>query len=629
MLKKIIKFLGRHKIITTILVIVIIVAGYFGYKSLNGATGETRYVLAAVEKGTISQIVSGTGQVSASDQLDIKPSVSGNITKSYVVDGQAVKSGDLLFQIDSQDAQKAVKDASASLENAKISLAKLEQGSTAQDIANSQLQVDSAQNSLVDAQNNLEIVNNKANLDLSNAYDDARTLLQDTYGDINDILNRQVSGMFTDYGNSLVYLTADSQAQIDALSGRSRAFDALEKLKNIADNLPTDNSGVDEALVKAENYLVIIQDFASSLTDSLNSAITSSDMTQSTINGYKSTASSARSSAGSAKSAINTKRQAIVNQVTTNNSNILTAKNKIISSQNSLAQAQNNLTIKKAGADQLDLRTKQISVSQAATSLANAQSKLSDYTIKATFDGIVTGIVSVSGYTASANTVLATVITKQQIANISLNEVDATNVKVGQKATLTFDAVSDLSITGNVVQMDAIGTVSQGVVSYGAKIALDTQDDRIKPGMSASANIILNAKADIVLVPSSAIKTSGSSSYVEVLKGVTSSMPIASDGSVSANAGNLTQATIETGISDDTYTEVISGLNVGDLVVTKIVISTASTATSQTKSLMQLFGGGGRTSGSSSGIKSSSGTTNKSSSGSSSGGDFSGPPPGM
>ena len=200
---------------------------------------------------------------------------------------------------------------------------------------------------------------------------------------------------------------------------------------------------------------------------------------------------------------------------------------------------------------------------------------------------------------------------------------------MGQKATLTFDAVSDLSITGNVVQMDAIGTVSQGVVSYGAKIALDTQDDRIKPGMSASANIILNAKADIVLVPSSAIKTSGSSSYVEVLKGVTSSMPIASDGSVSANAGNLTQATIETGISDDTYTEVISGLNVGDLVVTKIVISTASTATSQTKSLMQLFGGGGRTSGSSSGIKSSSGTTNKSSSGSSSGGDFSGPPPGM
>jgi len=629
MLKKIIKFLGRHKILTAIIIIIIIVAGYFGYKSLSSTTGETRYILAAVEKGTISQIVSGTGQVSASDQLDIKPSVSGNITKSYVVDGQAVKSGDLLFQIDSQDAQKAVKDAVASLENARISLAKLEQGSTAQDIANSQLQVDSAQNSLTDAQNNLEIVNNKANLDLSNAYNDARTLLQDTYSDVSDILNRQISGMFTDNGSSLVFLTANSQAQIDTITKRVQAFDALEKLKNISDNLPTDNSGVDEALVEAENYLVTIQDLASSLTDSLNSAITSSDITQSIINGYKSTASSARSSAGSAKSAINTQKTTIVNQVTTNNSNILTAKNKIISYQNSLAQAQNSLITKKASADPLDLRSKQISVSQAATSLVNAQSKLSDYTIKATFDGIVTDIVNVSGYTASANTILATVITKQRIAEISLNEVDAANVKVGQKAILTFDAVSDLNITGNVVQVDTIGTVSQGVVSYGAKIALDTQDDRVKPGMSASANIILNAKADILLVPSSAIKNSGNSSYVEVLRGATSSTPTANDGSVAANAGILTQVTVETGISDDTYTEIISGLNVGDLVVEKTVIASASTATSQTKSLMQLFGGGGRTSGSSSGIKSSSGATSKSSSGSSSGGEFSGPPPGM
>ncbi|MFA6919418.1 MAG: biotin/lipoyl-binding protein, partial [Patescibacteria group bacterium] len=432
MFKKLIKFLSRHKIVSAIVLIIIIVAGYFGYKSLGGVSGETRYVLAAVEKGTVSQTVSGTGQVSASNQLDIKPSVSGNITKAYVIDGQAVKVGDLLFQIDSQDAQKAVKDAQASLDNARISLAKLQEGSTDQDIANSELQVDSAQNSLTDAQNNLIIVNNKANQDLVNAYLDAKTLLQDTYNKVDDILNRQTKPMFINNGNDLAFLTADSQAQVEALSGRSSAFDTLEKLRNISENLPTDNSGIDEALVQVKNYLIIIQSFCSSLTDSLNSGIASGSMTQTTIDGYKSTVSSARSSASSAKVSISAQEQTIANQKTTNDNNILTAKNKIISSQNALAQAQNNLTTKKASADPLDVKSKQIAVNQALASLSNASSKLSDYTIKAPFDGIVTNVVSISGYDASANTVLATVITPQQIAEISLNEVDAANVKMGQ-----------------------------------------------------------------------------------------------------------------------------------------------------------------------------------------------------
>lgn len=626
MFKKFIKLLGRHKIISAVVIIIIITVGYFGYKSLSGTTGETRYILATAEKGTILKVVSATGQISASNQLDIKPSVSGNITKSYVTDGQVVKSGDLLFQIDSQDAQKAVNDARASLDNANISLAKLQQGATAQDMANTQLQVDNAQNNLTDAQNNLIIVENKAKQDLINAYSDARTLLQDTYSKADDILNRQTKSMFINNGDDLAFLTADSQAQINILSGRSKAFDALEKLRNISDNLPVDNAGVDQSLVQAKDHLIIIQNFCSSLTDGLNYGVASSEVTQTTIDGFKSTANSARSSASSARTALNSQEQAISNQKTTNDNNILAAKNKIISSQNSLAQSQNSLDLKKASVDPLDVRAKQISVSQAATALANAQSKLMDYTIKAPFDGIVTSIVSVSGYTASANTVLATVITKQQIADVTLNEVDAANVTVDQKATLTFDAVTDLSLTGKVVQMDTIGTVSQGVVSYGAKIALDTQDDKIKPGMSVSADIILEAKADVLLVPNSAIKTSGTSSYVEVVNGVNSSTPTASDGSVSASSG-IKKVTVEIGISNDTYTEITSGLNEGDLVVEKSVISTSATATTQTNSLMQLFGASGRVGNktTASGTKSASGTTG--SSGASS--DLGGPPPGM
>ena len=64
---------------------------------------------------------------------------------------------------------------------------------------------------------------------------------------------------------------------------------------------------------------------------------------------------------------------------------------------------------------------------------------------------------------------------------------DFLTIKVGDKATLTFDAVTDLSISGQVAEIDTVGTVSQGVVSYALKIAFDTQDTRVKPGMTVSA----------------------------------------------------------------------------------------------------------------------------------------------
>ena len=99
---------------------------------------------------------------------------------------------------------------------------------------------------------------------------------------------------------------------------------------------------------------------------------------------------------------------------------------------------------------------------------------------------------------------------------MSLNEVDIAQIKINQKATLTFDAIQDLTIAGTVLEVDSIGTTSQGVVTYGVTIGFDTQDQRIKSGMSASASIITNSKTDALLVPNSAIKSSGGSNYVQM-----------------------------------------------------------------------------------------------------------------
>ena len=95
-------------------------------------------------------------------------------------------------------------------------------------------------------------------------------------------------------------------------------------------------------------------------------------------------------------------------------------------------------------------------------------------------------------------------------AELSINEVNISSLKVGQEAELTFDAVPDLTLTGKVDEVGREGTVDQGVVTYSVWVTLDVNDSRLKTGMSASATIVTSVARDVLLVPNSAVKTSRS-----------------------------------------------------------------------------------------------------------------------
>ncbi len=174
-----------------------------------------------------------------------------------------------------------------------------------------------------------------------------------------------------------------------------------------------------------------------------------------------------------------------------------------------------------------------------------------------------------------------------------MNEVDVVNAAVGDKATITFDAIEDLSISGQVASVDYIGTVEQGVVNYTVTISFDTQDERIRPGMSASAVIITEMKQDVLMLSSGAIKSQGDSRYVEKVN----SDSITKESStleVSAKEVETSRQVIEVGISDDTNTEIVSGLAEGDLVVIKTVTSlTQAKSTSSSSSSAGILGGMG------------------------------------
>lgn len=148
-------------------------------------------------------------------------------------------------------------------------------------------------------------------------------------------------------------------------------------------------------------------------------------------------------------------------------------------------------------------------------------------------------------------------------AQVEVNEVDISNVSIGQKATMTFNGIEDLSLTGKVEKMDSLGTLTSGVVTYNVTISFDSLDERIKPAMSVSAAIITEAVQDVILVPNSAVKTQNGSSYVQFLTN-----------------GAPEQVPVEIGLSNNTDTQIVSGIKEGDNVITQTIKSNATPTTS-------------------------------------------------
>jgi RND family efflux transporter MFP subunit len=231
-------------------------------------------------------------------------------------------------------------------------------------------------------------------------------------------------------------------------------------------------------------------------------------------------------------------------------------------------------------------------VAAAATSVSSAWANYQQTspTIYAPISGTISGLSLQLGSVLTAQTSSTGNSTSQRIANIktdatpvaivNLSEVDVPKVKVGDKVTLTMDAFSTQTFTGKIVSIDTTGSVSSGVTTYPAYIVFDTAIDGIYPNMGANAGIITEVKDNVVMVPNAAVKTTNGQTTVSVMKN-----------------GNVSSVDVTVGVANDSETEITSGVNDGDTVVTGTSVtgtSTTSTATSPFSSLGgRGFGGGG------------------------------------
>jgi multidrug resistance efflux pump len=161
------------------------------FSSYTSTTDETRYITALAKKGSVIASVTGSGQVSASNQIDLKAKASGEVTYLPVKNGQDVKAGALIAQLDAREAQKTVRDAEANLQSAKISLEKLKQPTE-------KLSIIQAQNTLARAKESKQ----NAEDDLQKAYEDGFNAITNAFLDLpsvmtglQDILYSSIAGL--------------------------------------------------------------------------------------------------------------------------------------------------------------------------------------------------------------------------------------------------------------------------------------------------------------------------------------------------------------------------------------------------------------------------------------------------
>jgi len=530
--KKIKTFIVSHKKLSIlILVILVALSSYLIFRNKNNV--ETKYVTAVVEKGTIISSVTGTGQIETSNSIDLKAKVSSDIIYIGVKAGDVVKKGKLLVSLDSKTAQKSVRDAEISLETTKLSLEK----------------------------SNIENSEENLNADLAKSYEDGFNNVSDTFLDLptiitglDDLLGEnnlsdntaRLSGRIAqDYRDNAeeLYYKARKAFYTNRSSYRILTRDSSkEEIEDIIDETYETTKLVSDAVKSIRNFV----DYLADDTDQVSSYTSFQD----TLSEYTST--------------------------TNNNlSNLLSSQTEIKDNKDAFTS------------NDLDSQSNLLSLLSKENSLQDAKDTLADYYVYAPFDGTISSITAKVGDTASGT--LATIITKQKIATISLNEVDIAKIKLGQKTTLTFDAIDTLIITGEVSEIDSIGTVSQGVVSYNVKISFDVSDDMVKPGMSVSASIITNIAQDILIVPNSAVKNQNGISYVQTFDAPFASLSTGLKGSLSETLPKQTKVIV--GLIDDTNTEITSGLKEGDIVVTKTITGTTTTTKSTAPSLINAVSG--------------------------------------
>lgn len=215
-------------------------------------------------------------------------------------------------------------------------------------------------------------------------------------------------------------------------------------------------------------------------------------------------------------------------------------------------------------------------VTQAELAVEEAEDGVAGTVLKAPMAGTVTAVNGTVGSSATSSQdsdgfVELADLTKLEVS-ASVAEADATKLKAGQAATVTWNALPDATATAKASSIDPNATTENNVVTYGVLFSLQDLPDNVKAGQSVEVSVTVGQVENAVYVNSAALTSAANRHTVTVLEN-----------------GQQVARTVEIGLEGDQATEIKSGLTVGE----RVVVRTSSTTSTSGNAPGGGFPGGG------------------------------------
>lgn len=494
-INKILHFLKKKKYVYGIFAVVLVIGGIFIFS--NGkATDE----IITVRRSDFINQVSVSGKVVASEEVGLSFKNAGLIRRVYYSVGQgAIKTGTLIAEIDARDAEKSVHDAEISLESAKLSLAKLKlQGS-----------------------------NENLDADLAKAYDDGFTTVSSAFLDLSTI----ITGLDDVLNGENISDNAARNSGGTAVDYRNSAEKLYYNAKNIFETNRKSFRLLDRNSPKTEIEIIINKTYETTklFSDAIKSAKNLVD--------YLADDTGRTSEFTSSKTTLS----GYTNTINEHLSNLLSVQTDIRNYKDAFSSTS------------LGIEDSLLSIKQKEFALQDARNKLSDYYIRAPFDGIITKIDAKVGEMATANVFLVTMMSADMFQIESyVPEVSIAQIKLEDEANVTLDAYGETVLfNAKVISIDPAETIRDGVSTYKIKLQFSEKDDRIKSGMTANVSITTFNKSNVIVVPRGVVFDKEGKKFVQIKTG----KKILDQEIIAGNVSSLGQI------------EVVSGLADGDMVI--------------------------------------------------------------
>ena len=199
-------------------------------------------------------------------------------------------------------------------------------------------------------------------------------------------------------------------------------------------------------------------------------------------------------------------------------------------------------------------RTAKVNLEIAELNLESAELNLEKAEIVAPFDGVVADISITEGKEISTATLATPAISLVDTSKIEMrgfiDEIDIAKAQLGQEVNIILDALPDEEVKGSVAFISPVGTIIAGVVSYDITITLKNPVAELRDGMSATAEVIIERRDDVLMIPNRYIRGTTENPMVVVFVD-----------------GQQEEREITLGLTDGINTEILSGLEEGEKVI--------------------------------------------------------------